>query len=240
MKLIFSTLTTTADNLAYEEYLFAESNDNILLLYINEPSVIIGFNQVVQNEVDIDFCRDHRIKIIRRISGGGAVYHDLGNLNYSFITNRIEDKPALSDEFLTPIVTVLHQLNIPVSVGKRQDLWLPGGFKVSGTASHITKDRELHHGTLLIDTDMNALQESLKAVNKDFSTKGTASVPSNVKNILQYLTKFFIDISREKLIEQLIAGLEVYYSTKCIKYHPDEMLSTLVEKYLDENWNFKK
>jgi len=180
---IMEELVKEVFNLAAEEYLFSERQDDILFLYVNEPSVIIGSNQVIRNEVNLNFCAENNIRVVRRMSGGGAVYHDLGNLNYCFITNKTEGKSLLSADFLLPVVETLKLLNVPVEIGKRKDLWLQGGFKVSGTASHVSKNRELHHGTLLYDTDLDKLQKSLTVEDKDESLKGIVSVPSVVKNL---------------------------------------------------------
>jgi Lipoate-protein ligase A len=184
MNIVVSPSTTPAFNLAAEEYLFSKIGEDYLLLYVNDPSVIIGSNQAVLNEVDMDFCIDNGIRVIRRMSGGGAVYHDSGNLNYCFIRDKTE--APLSPRFLRPVVEVLLSLNIPVEIRKRKDLWLDG-YKISGTASHVSNNRELHHGTLLYDTDLEILQKALTAERKNLFKKATASVPSPVKNIRTFL-----------------------------------------------------
>lgn len=237
MTIIQSTSNSPTFNLAAEEYLFAERQDDLLFLYVNKPSVIVGSNQVVQNEVDVEFCRENNVEILRRMSGGGAVYHDLGNLNYCFITNRAEGKSALNADFLQPIVDVLHTLNVPVLIGSRKDLWLPGGFKVSGTASHVNKNRELHHGTLLIDTNLDNLHKTLSPKNKNLLIKGTASVPSKVKNINVFLQEsgsiFFIP--------DFLKEIELYFQTAIQNIENTEEIQQIAEsKYKSEEWNFKK
>ena len=124
MQIIHSTFNSPTFNLAAEEYLFFERQDDLLFLYVNEPSVVIGCNQAIRNEVDLKFCEQNEIQVVRRMSGGGAVFHDLGNLNFCFISNKTEGKSALNDDFLKPIVDVLTDLGVPVAVGKRKDLWL--------------------------------------------------------------------------------------------------------------------
>src|SRR5690606_21954363 len=130
----------------------------------------IGSNQAVVNEVDQDWCIEHEIRIIRRMSGGGAVYHDQGNLNYSLLYDKSE--APLSGRFLEPVVAVLQALSVPVEVGKRKVLWL-NGKKISGSASHVSLQRELHHGTLLYDSDLEALQRALNAGNRQLIRKAT-------------------------------------------------------------------
>lgn len=188
MILYLSQSTLPAFNLAVEDYFFCSVQEEILFLYVNEPCVVIGCNQVLEAEVDAEFCKHNNIPVFRRKSGGGAVYHDTGNLNYCLISNRITGKSVLGNDFLQPIVSVLAELNIDVLIGKRKDLWLPDEFKISGTASHITKNRELHHGTLLYDSDLEILTKSLSAKQLEIKLKGIASVPSPVKNIRAYLS----------------------------------------------------
>lgn len=183
MTIIHSQSTSPTFNLASEEFLFSERQDDLLFLYVNERSVIIGSNQAIRNEVDLEFCSANDIQIVRRISGGGAVYHDEGNLNFCFISNKTEGKSSLNDDFLKPIVEVLTDLGVPVEIGSRKDLWVQGQYKISGTASHIGKARELHHGTLLYDTNLQMLENALSSKNKDHNVKAINSVRSKVKNI---------------------------------------------------------
>lgn len=238
MKLLFSEYTTAAENLAYEEFLFNTCEEELLLLYINQPSVIIGSNQVVENEVNVDYCKANNIKIIRRISGGGAVYHDTGNLNYSFIFNRDKNISPLADDFLIPVIHVLQQLEIPVKIGKRKDLYLPGEFKISGTASHINKNKELHHGTLLFNTDLDKLQSSLNVSVKDLSKKGTLSVPGIVKNIYQFLLEHDKNLQMIEFVNAVIEQFEQLYNTKTEILPAKNII--LNDKYQNPEWNFKK
>ncbi len=241
MKMIVSPSTTSAFNLAAEESLFTKKGEDYLLLYLNDPSVIIGSNQAVMNEVDIDFCIDNNIRIIRRMSGGGAVYHDRGNFNFAFIHDK-RDAP-LSAAFLEPVVTVLHKMNIAVTIGKRKDLWLDG-FKISGTASHISGGRELHHGTLLYDTNLQMLQRALTTDKRGMMKKATASVPSPVINIRSYLSStrgeapdrriFFNDFSSELL--SLVGSKELTVLP------PSEIVNIEAlqkSKYIQRSWNYR-
>lgn len=241
MNIIVSPSTTPAFNLAAEEHLFSRKGENFLWLYVNEPSVIIGSNQAVMNEVDPDFCIEHDIRIIRRMSGGGAVYHDEGNLNYSFIHD--STGAPLSTRFLEPVVVVLHKLGIPVVIGKRKDLWLEGR-KISGTASHISRGRELHHGTLLYDADLEVLQRALTSENGHLIKKATASVSSPVRNIRSYLLEqqgraddvtAFLEALTRKLLE--------YYGLKELTMFKREDMAEIEElqkkKYTQRDWNYR-
>jgi len=208
MIIIFSSSNSPAHNLATEEYLFSNRNDDILFLYVNEPCVVVGRNQDVLSEVNVEYCTTHKIPVFKRMSGGGTVYHDLGNLNYCFISNRVPGELPLNDVFLQPIVAVLLDLQVDVLIGKRNDLWLPGGHKISGTASHVGKTRILHHGTLLYDADLDNLEKSLSAKAVDIKSRAIASVPSPVKNIRTYLMeKKLFAPSPESFFELLVQKL---------------------------------
>jgi lipoate---protein ligase len=185
--LIHSNFHDASINLAVEEYLFSHRSEEILFLYVNEPCVVVGRNQDVLSEVDKDFCAENRIPVFKRISGGGTVYHDRGNLNYCFISDRIQGESPLNDGFLQPIVDVLAALQVQALIGNRKDLWLSGGHKISGTASHVGKTRILHHGTLLYDADLNKLEKCLAAKSTGIPSRAIASVPSPVKNIRLFL-----------------------------------------------------
>jgi lipoate---protein ligase len=244
MQIIYSDFTSPAFNLAAEEYLFTSSTNDLLFLYRNESSVIVGNNQVVRNEVNIDFCIKNNIAILRRISGGGAVYHDTGNLNFCFISALNEGKSSLSADFLLPVVEILKKLNIPVEVGARKDLWLNGEYKVSGTASHISKNRELHHGTLLYGTQLDFLKESLSVNEKNGHIKGTASVPSEVTNIRSFLQNMYgYSVDVHGFVESLLSAFSTFYQTSVISLNQLEIneINILVnEKYSQYLWNFKK
>jgi len=209
MIIIQSHSNSPGFNLSIEEYLFSRRKDDVLFLYINEPCVVIGRNQDIFHEVNSFFCMENNIPVFRRISGGGTVFQDRGNLNYCFISNRIQGNSPLSVDFLKPIVTILSDLQIEVKIGKRKDLWLPGGHKISGTASHVGKSRELHHGTLLYDSDLNKLEESLSPKDIKPENRKIASVHSPVANIRSYLKEnnynapeanFFFKLFTEKLL----------------------------------------
>ncbi|MDD4777662.1 MAG: lipoate--protein ligase [Fermentimonas sp.] len=241
MNIVVSPSTIPSFNLSAEEYLFSQKSKDFLYLYVNEPSVIIGSNQAVINEVDLDYCIEKDISVIRRLSGGGAVYHDMGNLNYSFIHDKTGE--PLSAKFLNPIIETLHSLDIPAEIGKRKDIWLDG-FKISGTASHISRGRELHHGTLLYDTDLDVLQKALSSKQKNTIKKATASVPSPVINI-----KTFLSESNGKapdvlgFIEMVIKRLSLIFNVeetfKLQKDDIEKIEEIRKNKYIQRVWNFK-
>jgi lipoate-protein ligase A len=245
MQIIHSTSNSPTFNLAAEEFLFSERQDDLLFLYVNDPSVIIGCNQAIRNEVNLEFCAENNIQVVRRISGGGAVYHDLGNLNFCFISNRIEGNLSLNDDFLTPIVKILTDLKVPVEIGKRNDLWLQSDYKITGTASHISKNRELHHGTLLYDTNLDMLRKTLTPTTKDENLKSISSVKSTVKNLRTWYeeqnlltltaTDFFI------LIRQRLADFFQEKKILTLLEEEAELIRILEgKKYLSWEWTYKK
>lgn len=242
MNIVVSHSNTPAFNLAAEEYLFSREGEDYLLLYRNQPSVIIGSNQAVLNEVNPDFCIENDIRIVRRLSGGGAVYHDLGNFNYSFIHGKSET--PLSARFLDPVVQALHAMGIPVEVRKRKDLWL-GKYKISGTASHLSRGRELHHGTLLYDADLRMLEYALRSENRNLITKATASVISPVCNIRDYLEEkvgtapevepFFHQWIDEMARLLAVAEVRTFRGDEATRI--EELQK---EKYTRRDWNYRK
>jgi len=245
MQIIRSNSTNTGFNLAAEEYLFSQRQDEILFLYVDSPSVVIGCNQALFLEANTDFCSANSIALCRRMSGGGAVYHDEGNLNYCFIKNRIPGKFPLGGDFLKPVVQVLTDFGLSIEVGKRKDLWLPEGFKISGTASHVGKDRELHHGTLLYDTDIDRLIKSLTAKPMANSPRAIASVSSPVKNIRQSLTEQNLPAPPSSDFFRLFTRkmLEYYQLDAVSSFSENDTLQIqrLKELTYDSNeWIFKK
>ncbi len=186
-------------NLAFEEYLFDHFlQDSILMLWQNDRTVVIGRNQITQQQVNIPFIEAHRINVVRRMTGGGAVYHDLGNLNYSFITDEVGSSVSQSLEILAvPIVEALRGLGLEASVSGRNDI-LVSGRKVSGTAQRAAHGRILHHGTLLFDSDEEMISGALRVDEEKFRGKGVRSVKSRIRNILLFLDEAALQLSPEK------------------------------------------
>ncbi len=174
-------------NLAFEEYVLENRRDGeYLLLWQNDNTVVIGQNQIAEAEINRSFVEEHHIKIVRRSTGGGAVYHDLGNLNYSFITDAGNAEQRTMERFTRPIVKALHGLGLDAEASGRNDI-LVEGHKVSGTAQRIYHGRILHHGTLLFDTDPVMVSGALNARPEKFLSKSAKSVRSRIGNIRDYL-----------------------------------------------------
>ena len=160
-------------NQAFEDFIFnTYPDDDIFLLWRNRPAVVCGCYQNLFAEVDVPEAQARGVALVRRISGGGTVYHDLGKINYSFIRDN-DDLALRYDVFLTPVVEALNRIGAPVSINRKSDIAIDG-LKVSGSAQKATSRRVLHHGTLLYDCDLEALSALSNGQRAYFETKGTA------------------------------------------------------------------
>ena len=189
-------------NLAFEEYFFKSEtiDDAVLLLWQNSPSVIIGRYQNTIEEINEDFIDKNNINVVRRNTGGGAVYHDYGNLNYSFIVPS-EDKKIDFETFTKPVIDALREMGIEASLAGRNDLVVEGK-KFSGNAQYTYNGRLLHHGTLLFDADLSTLDKALKMKKGKIESKSIKSVRSKVTNLKPYFNED-VDVNqfKEKLLE---------------------------------------
>ena len=176
-----------AYNLAFEEYVLTHRTEgDYLLLWQNDNTIVIGQNQNAEAEINRSFVEEHSIKVVRRNTGGGAVFHDLGNLNYSFITDADSLEKDTLRRFLGPVVSALQSLGLDAESSGRNDI-LVSGKKVSGTAQQLKNGRILHHGTLLFDADTSLLAGALNPDPTKYQSKCIASVRSRVGNIRDHL-----------------------------------------------------
>lgn len=185
-RLIVLKSTEPEFNLAAEEYLFSETKDDIVILWQNKNAVIIGRNQNTLSEINQDSIEKYGISVVRRITGGGAVFHDLGNINYSVITSQGDECCLDFKKFATPIIELLSTLGVNAEFSGRNDL-LIGGMKFSGNAQHISDGRVLHHGTLLYSSDLDRVGEVLTVNPEKIRSKAIRSVRSRVTNIKDHL-----------------------------------------------------
>lgn len=184
-------------NLSAEEYLLREKSEDFFLLWRNEPCIVIGKNQVAADEINPDYVSARSLPVVRRMTGGGAVYHDAGNLNFSFIQNGEPNRAALCG----PVIEVLRSLGVEAELSGRNDITVDGR-KVSGTAMCSHGGRSLFHGTLLISTDLEAMSEALKPDETKLIGHGVKSVRSRVANLSEY-TKEEV---RPDIIGAMLAG----------------------------------
>lgn len=186
---IYNRSTDPYFNLAAEEYLLRNTDDDIFMLWRNCPSVIIGKNQNTWAEVNTEFVRENKINVARRITGGGAVFHDLGNVNFSFITEAADKTKLNFEKFTSPIIKALGKMGVTAVLDGRNDI-TADGCKISGNAQCVIraasgKERILHHGTLLFSADISYLADALKVSETKIKSKGIKSVRSRVKNITE-------------------------------------------------------
>ncbi len=173
-------------NLAAEEYFLKNFSENFFILWRNENAVIVGKHQNTLAEVNIDYIRGRKIPVVRRISGGGTVFHDLGNLNYTFIINGQKGQLVNFNKYTKPVLEVLQKLSVDASLRGKSDLVI-GNKKISGNAMHVFKKRVLHHGTLLFDSDLNTLRLTLLTNPLKYQSKSVQSIRSHVTNIKEHL-----------------------------------------------------
>jgi len=198
-----------AVNLALEEYILrhAQTEEDLLLFYINAPSIIIGRHQNTIEEINREYVEQHGIHVVRRLSGGGAVYHDLGNLNFSFITESSQENFTNFRKFTEPVVQALAAMGVQAELSGRNDL-LVDGRKVSGNAQYISKNRMVSHGTLLFNSDLSHVSEALNVHISKITSKGIKSVRSRVANIAEFLSDpMTIESFRENLLTHIFAGI---------------------------------
>lgn len=220
-------------NLASEEYLLKNKNDYFIYLWINNPAVIVGLNQNTIEEVNLSYTTKKDIKVVRRLTGGGAVYHDNNNLCYTIIApnNNNENKYK---SFTEPVIKYLNSLGVKACFSGRNDIVIDGK-KISGNAQTVYKNRVLHHGTLLFNTDMSELTCSLKENKLKIESKGIKSIRARVTNI-------FDALPNKMTINDFKLGLENYFTKDTERYVFKEEdlkgIDKLVrEKYSTFEWN---
>ncbi|MDW4066638.1 lipoate--protein ligase [Staphylococcus saprophyticus] len=233
-------ITDPTLNLAMEEYVLKNmpKDDSYFLFYVNRPSIIIGKNQNTIEEVNQPYIDEHGIDVVRRISGGGAVYHDTGNLNFSFVTDDDGNSFHNFKKFTEPIVEALQSLGVDADMSGRNDIQV-GSAKISGNAMVKVKDRMFSHGTLMLNSELNEVQNALKVNPAKIKSKGIKSVRSRVANISEFLDEP-LDINRFKeIILKTIFGeatqVEEYILTDD-DWKKIEQLSN--EKYRTWEWNY--
>jgi len=226
-------------NIASEEYLLTRfPEEEILLFYINAPSIIIGKFQNTLAEINLDYVNENHIKVVRRLSGGGAVYHDLGNLNFSFHTKAYDKDFSDFETFTKPVVQLLNKLDVPAKLEGRNDL-LVDGKKFSGNAKTIKSKKMIQHGTILINSEMSVLADALKVNPLKFVDKAVKSNRARVTNLIHFLPE---ETTAESFKQLFIDEIKLSNQEVEIYNFDDKDIAAIdqlvLEKYGTWDWNF--
>ncbi len=241
MKYIKTDYSIPAYNMAMEDLIMNYlPSDDYLTFYIHDPSIIIGQHQNTIEEINEDYCKEKGIHIQRRLSGGGAVYHDHGNLNFSFIVRATRDNVNDFNVLTQPVIKTLEKLGIKAELSGRNDI-LIDGRKFSGNAQFFRNGMLLQHGTILFNSDMSELGNALKVKEMKIQSKGVKSVRSRVTNIIDYLEDQSLTIERFK--DLLLETIGEIYELEEYQLSPEEQAihDRLVrEKFMTWEWNYGK
>lgn len=235
-------------NLAIETFLLQEMaiDEPILLFYINEPSIIIGRNQNTIEEINKEYVDEKGIHVVRRFSGGGAVYHDEGNLNFSFIMPDDGDSFRDFEKVTKPIIQALHDMGVEGAQLKGRNDLVINDMKFSGNAMYATNGRMFAHGTIMFDSDVNEVVNSLKVRKDKIESKGIKSIRSRVTNIKPFLPKENQDMTTEEFSQEIllkIFGVDSVDDIKTYTLTDDDWkkVKAISEKYYANwDWNYGK
>ena len=200
---IINPSVDSALGLAAEEYLLSIAKEDCFMLWQSDEAIIIGRNQNAWSQVNAQVVRKKEIPVIRRISGGGTVYHDMGNVNFTFIRPFQKFPQVAYEPFLRPVQSFLEGLGVPASFEGKSDLAV-NGLKISGNAQHIHKNKVLHHGTLLFDANLSTLSEALRVSEGKYTGKAVDSIRKKVVNIRPFLKS---DMTVENFMSRFMAGM---------------------------------
>jgi len=238
MLCILSPYTNPYFNLASEEYLLKNFQEDLFLLYRNTPSIVVGKHQNTLAEINLPFVQEQEILVARRISGGGTVFHDLGNLNFAFFTSGKEGELVDYKRATLPILGALKEMGLEARLGKRNEILLEG-LKISGTASHVFKQRVLHHGTLLFSSEMGKLSAALKSDKERFTDRAVKSVRSRVTNIRDHLTESMgVEMFQERVLNHM---LRTNKDARAYQFSQTDLAEIKVlrdSKFSTWEWNF--
>ena len=237
MRYIISDSTDAYFNLASEEYLLKHTEEEIFYLWRNDNAIIVGTNQNALSEINVDYVKEKNIKVVRRLTGGGAVYHDLGNLNYTFIEN---NKKNFNDfrGFCEPITKALIGMGVEAEFSGRNDMTIEGK-KFSGNAKSYYNNKILQHGTLLFDSTLPNLSQALKLNPLKYRDKAVKSISSRVTNITEHLKH---DITLQEFEKNIVDHVRTLYADAEVYELTTEDIAAINklvdEKYGTWDWNF--
>ena len=238
MLCLISPYTDPYFNLASEEYLLKWFREDVFLLYRNLPSIVVGKHQNTLSEINLPYVQEQEILVARRISGGGSVFHDEGNLNFAFFTTGKEGELVDYRRATLPIVEAMGKMGLKVSLGKRNELLIKG-LKISGTASHVYKHRVLHHGTLLFSSELEQLSTALDSIRDKFTDRAVKSVRSGVANVRDFLAEpMDMEQFQERILNHVLNLNEKNRIYKFSETDINEISSLRESKFSTWEWNF--
>ena len=225
-------------NLALEEFLLKSSAEEYFILYVNSPSVIIGKHQSAHIEVNTKFVTENKIPVIRRISGGGTVYHDHGNLNFSFIRQCESGKQVDFPKYTKPVIDFLKQMGVEARFEGKNDLKVEG-LKISGNSEHIHGNRVLHHGTILFNTQLDILSNCIRKNKSCYSSRAVASNPATVVNLSEKMSCFDnIDEFKSAMMDFFLKSFPDTFPHELSEIEIMEAESIALSKYQTWEWNW--
>lgn len=235
-------ITDPSLNLALEEFVLRNTplDETFFLFYVNEPSIIIGRNQNTSEEIHQKYVEENGIHVVRRLSGGGAVYHDLGNLNFSFVTRDDGESFNNFKKFTEPVIEALRKLGVMAELSGRNDIEVEGR-KISGNAQFTSNGKMFSHGTLLFDVHMENVALALNVKRDKIESKGVKSVRSRVANISEYLTeKVTMEQFRTYLLKEIFGGEEKISTYELSKEDWEKVEEIANTRYRNWDWNYGK
>jgi lipoate---protein ligase len=239
MIFIYQPETDPFFNIAAEEFLLKYSPDDIIMLWQNKPSVIIGKHQNTFAEVNLDYVNKNHIPVIRRMSGGGTVYHDLGNINFTMITSESNTEKMIDfKKFTEPLILFLEKEGIETNFEGKNNLTV-NGRKISGNSAHVMRNKIMHHGTLLFNTNLKTLENSIKQPKINITDKAVKSVRALVTNINNELPgKMPIEEFKIKLQRFLINYFKVKVIYPLSNNEKLQIEKLTHAKYRKWEWNY--